>query len=313
MITQCVVSRLYTEGAASQEATDLAKTFERRKCNHWQVKETDGECITGIIGNDNRYRYCVASQSPATRGQLRRVPGVPIFFETRGMVLLEPPSDASVNHRKRVSLFFSSRYILCSDPVFDPRQLEESKLHMPKEEVAMLKPKASTSRLPPTANSSNVIGALPQEGQAQTPASGVDAVADLPAATRSTSASKPNTIEQKLTRAHASSKKRKMKEPNPLSIRKKKPNMTMPKKNASSSSSSAAATTKAAGEPQQSGTTDQGAVDPTKGVSRKQGDGLSKKALKRKQKKAEKQGDGKSEGASTTAAVTDMQVDAPAA
>lgn len=105
VITQCVVSRLYEEGAASQPATDLAKTFERRKCNHWQVKDADGECITGIIGKDNRYRYCVATQSPATRGQLRRVPGVPILFEARGMILLEPPSDASVGQRKHVSFY----------------------------------------------------------------------------------------------------------------------------------------------------------------------------------------------------------------
>lgn len=103
VITQCVVSRLYAEGTTAQAATDLAKTFERRKCNHWKMKETDGECITGIIGNDNRYRYCVASQSPAARGQLRAVPGVPILFETRGMILLEPPSDASVGKRKEVS------------------------------------------------------------------------------------------------------------------------------------------------------------------------------------------------------------------
>jgi U3 small nucleolar RNA-associated protein 23 len=88
----------------SKEATKAARGFERRKCNHWQTKETDGECIAGIIGNDNRYRYCVATQSVALRGALRRVPGVPILFEKRGMVLLEPPSDASVGTRKKVSL-----------------------------------------------------------------------------------------------------------------------------------------------------------------------------------------------------------------
>jgi hypothetical protein len=185
---------------------------------------------------------------------------------------------------------------------------------MPKEELAMLKPKASTSRLPPTtANTNNSSGAAPQAGDIQTPASGVDAVADLPAATRSTSASKPNTIEQKLVRAHASSKKRKMKEPNPLSIKKKKPNMTMPKKTVSSASSAPPATKGNDGQ-EKSGIADQAtAEDPTKGVSRKQGDGLSKKALKRKQKKSQKEGEGKSEGASTATVVTDMQVDVPGA
>lgn len=185
-------------------------------------------------------------------------------------------------------------------------QLEESKLHMPKEEIAMLRPKASTSRLPGPANTNNAQDVAPQDGQAQIPASGVDAAADLPAATRSTSATKPNTIEQKLVRAHAT-KKRKMKEPNPLSVKKKKPNMTMPKKSASSSVSD----TKENGL-KQKGQADE-VADPTKGVTRKQGDGQSKKALKRKQKKAQTGGQSTDGVAPPAAPVETVSVDTSSA
>ena len=109
MITQCAMSRLYTQGPSEQSATDLAKTFERRKCNHWQVKETDDECIAGIVGDDNRFRYCVATQSSKLRGTLRKVPGVPLVFEKRAIILMEPPSDISVGKRKEV------RYMLRQD------------------------------------------------------------------------------------------------------------------------------------------------------------------------------------------------------
>lgn len=106
MITQCCIQRLYSSSPSSdssnQPAIDLAKSFERRRCNHWQVKETDDECIAGIVGVDNRYKYCVATQSPKLRKSLRSVPGVPLIFEKRAVVLLEPPSDASVGRKHQV-------------------------------------------------------------------------------------------------------------------------------------------------------------------------------------------------------------------
>lgn len=77
-----------------------------------------------------------------------------------------------------------------------------------------------------------------------------------------------------------------MKEPNPLSVKKKKkPNMTAPKKTASS-------TGKSKEDQSQSGSKAAGETvseDPTKGKTRVQGDGTSKKALKRKAKRAAKE------------------------
>lgn len=112
VITQCSMQHLRpssstpsTSSSSFQPALSLAKTFERRKCNHWETKSTDGECISGIVGDDNRYKYCVATQSAVTRAALRKVPGVPLLFVKRSVVLLEPPSDASVGRRHEVSSF----------------------------------------------------------------------------------------------------------------------------------------------------------------------------------------------------------------
>lgn len=189
-----------------------------------------------------------------------------------------------------------------------PFQLEESKLHIPKEELAMLKPKASTSKLPTSSGKDVSLNGTSAEGETQAPASGVDATSGLPAATRSTSATKPNTIEQKLVRAHAS-KKRKMKEPNPLSVKKKKPNMTSASKKKAPSNSTSKSSSKGEEGGEEKKNESKKSADPTKGITRPQGDGTSKKALKRKMKNAQKAEKENTTGAPASAA---MQVDTEA-
>lgn len=49
VITQCCIHELYLQGKSQQPAVDLAKTFERRKCNHKEAIPGD-ECLTSVIG-----------------------------------------------------------------------------------------------------------------------------------------------------------------------------------------------------------------------------------------------------------------------
>lgn len=49
VITQCCMHELYLQGKARQPAVDLAKTFERRKCNHREAIPGD-ECLSGVVG-----------------------------------------------------------------------------------------------------------------------------------------------------------------------------------------------------------------------------------------------------------------------
>ena len=105
MITQCSIAHLYKAGAEGQQAVNFARSLERRKCNHWQTKDTDAECIAGVIGTEtNRLNYIVATQSTKLRADMRKVPGVPLLFEKRSIILMEPPSEASMGKRKEASL-----------------------------------------------------------------------------------------------------------------------------------------------------------------------------------------------------------------
>ena len=49
MITQCCIHELYLSGKQHQPAVDLAKSFERRKCNHREAIP-EYECLSSVVG-----------------------------------------------------------------------------------------------------------------------------------------------------------------------------------------------------------------------------------------------------------------------
>ncbi|KAI0724472.1 Fcf1-domain-containing protein [Cerioporus squamosus] len=95
MITQCCIHELYLQGKEQQPAVDLAKTFERRKCNHREAIPGD-ECLSSVVGETNKHRYVLATQSQELRQKLRAIPAVPIVHINRSVMILEPPSDATL-------------------------------------------------------------------------------------------------------------------------------------------------------------------------------------------------------------------------
>jgi len=99
MITQCCIHELYLQGKEQQPAVDLAKTFERRKCNHREAIPGD-ECLTSIIGTNNKHRYVVATQSHPLRVELRSIPAAPIIHINRSVMVLEPPSDTTLEAKR---------------------------------------------------------------------------------------------------------------------------------------------------------------------------------------------------------------------
>ncbi|KAJ6519534.1 PIN domain-like protein [Mycena sanguinolenta] len=99
MITQCCIHELYLLGKTQQPAVDLAKTFERRKCNHREPIPGD-DCLISVVGETNKHRYVVATQSQPLRVKLRTIPAVPIVHVNRSVMVLEPPSDATIRSKE---------------------------------------------------------------------------------------------------------------------------------------------------------------------------------------------------------------------
>lgn len=81
---------------------DQAKTFERRRCGHHELDEplSTLECLSSIVdvkqNNTNKHRYMLASQDRAVRVHMRQIPGIPILFLDRSVLILEDMSDATV-------------------------------------------------------------------------------------------------------------------------------------------------------------------------------------------------------------------------
>ena len=63
---------------------------------------TPAESILKLIGQHNRHKYVVATQDAELQAKLRKIPGVPIVFFARAMLIMEAPSDAS-------NVFYKSR------------------------------------------------------------------------------------------------------------------------------------------------------------------------------------------------------------
>ena len=85
---------------------DLARTFERRRCNHHILDEplSTLECFTSVVdpkgSGTNKNRYVVASQEEEVRRWARGVKGVPSVYVKRSVMVMEPMSGGSLGIRE---------------------------------------------------------------------------------------------------------------------------------------------------------------------------------------------------------------------
>jgi U3 small nucleolar RNA-associated protein 23 len=106
MITQCSIRHLYKEGGdrSVQAAIEVAKNVcERRRCGHHPESHPEPlstlECLSSIVdpgkAGINKHKYCVATQEQEVRSAMRRIPGVPLIYVSRSVMILEPMSEAT--------------------------------------------------------------------------------------------------------------------------------------------------------------------------------------------------------------------------
>ncbi|KAF2203767.1 hypothetical protein GQ43DRAFT_389414 [Delitschia confertaspora ATCC 74209] len=97
MITQCDMRHLYQAQPKDEALINQAKTYERRRCNHHELEEplSSLECLSEVVGPTNKHRYIVASQVPELRAHMRRIPGVPLVYINRSVMILEPMASSS--------------------------------------------------------------------------------------------------------------------------------------------------------------------------------------------------------------------------
>ncbi|KAI4090539.1 MAG: hypothetical protein LQ344_004680 [Seirophora lacunosa] len=105
MITQCSIRHLYTLPVPQAEKDPLillAKSMERRRCNHHELEDplSTLECLSSVIdpkkSATNRNRYVVASQEDEVRRFCRSVRGVPLVYVKRSVMIMEPMAESTI-------------------------------------------------------------------------------------------------------------------------------------------------------------------------------------------------------------------------
>ncbi|KAF2397551.1 hypothetical protein EJ06DRAFT_154699 [Trichodelitschia bisporula] len=101
MITQCSMRHLYTADPKVPALIDQAKRYERRRCNHHTLEKPFStlECLQSVVDpdgkNTNKHRYVVATQDREVRTRMRQVPGVPLIYINRSVMIMEPMAEAT--------------------------------------------------------------------------------------------------------------------------------------------------------------------------------------------------------------------------
>lgn len=97
MTTPCIQAELEKHDREHHSgAAFVAKRFEVRRCQHDKGSKTGSECIKDLISTKNPHHYCVAGQDIQLRKDLRKITGVPLVFILRDTVLMEAPTDKTL-------------------------------------------------------------------------------------------------------------------------------------------------------------------------------------------------------------------------
>ena len=98
---------LYTSSASNQALILKAKEFERRRCNHHTLENplSSLECLSSVVdpknSHTNKHRYAVASQDVSIRKRMRDIPGVPLVYISRSIMVLEPMTMSTTDMKER--------------------------------------------------------------------------------------------------------------------------------------------------------------------------------------------------------------------
>ena len=107
-MTQCCIAALKNQ-EGSEEALEVARSFERMYCKHNKTVMQPGECLKAIVQrrrNGVANCFIVATQNQELRNQFRDIAGVPLIYVNRGVMILEPMSKTTQSHiaKKQVNL-----------------------------------------------------------------------------------------------------------------------------------------------------------------------------------------------------------------
>lgn len=107
MLTTCSIRHLSKRHEQNSVVMAHARDFERRRCNHHTLEEplSDFECLRSVVDpkgtKNNKFKLVVASQDEKLRAYLRTIPGVPLIYLKRSVMVMEPMAASTERVREQ--------------------------------------------------------------------------------------------------------------------------------------------------------------------------------------------------------------------
>ncbi|CAJ1083191.1 rRNA-processing protein UTP23 homolog [Xyrichtys novacula] len=102
--TSCALKELETLGKELYGAKLILQRYQVRRCPHFKSPVPASECLLSMLGETNPHHYFVATQDHTLTAGLKKIPGVPLLYIILNTIVLDKPSQTSLDHVQAVQL-----------------------------------------------------------------------------------------------------------------------------------------------------------------------------------------------------------------
>ncbi|XP_061597729.1 rRNA-processing protein UTP23 homolog [Cololabis saira] len=102
--TNCALKELDTLGKELYGAKIILQRFQVRNCAHFKNPVPASECLLSMLEETNPHHYFVATQDRTVTEGLKNIPGVPLLYIILNTIVLDKPSQASLDQVQAVQL-----------------------------------------------------------------------------------------------------------------------------------------------------------------------------------------------------------------
>ncbi|KAM4630214.1 rRNA-processing protein UTP23 homolog [Polymixia lowei] len=102
--TNCALKELESLGKELYGAKIILQKFQVRHCNHFKNPVPASECLLSMLEETNPHHYFVATQDFSVTTGLKKIPGVPLLYIVLNTIVLDKPSQSSVDRVQAVQM-----------------------------------------------------------------------------------------------------------------------------------------------------------------------------------------------------------------
>lgn len=102
--TNCALKELESLGKELYGAKIILQRYQVRRCAHFKAPISASECLLSMLGETNPHHYFVATQDHTLTTGLKEIPGVPLFYIILNTIVLDKPSQSSLDYVQKVQL-----------------------------------------------------------------------------------------------------------------------------------------------------------------------------------------------------------------